>query len=324
MLKALTFCLCVLFAVNALLLKKGWYRTQAKSRRVALHDVERFNQDTVPNVRYLRFGGRIPTLSKNSVSGLDKVNVMQFVFCGVAEVQPGAFQNLPALVTLGLSDNDIERVQAGVFNRLNVSVLFLQRNQITTIDSQAFDDMPRLYKIKLNSNKISAWDQNWFRRTPALTEILFRRNKIEQIPNKAFVNIKGEHLKIYLSKNNISYIAPDAFQGLPELNQLWLDRNRIQELDERTFSHFTKLGTLFLSKNKLRSLPEKMFPKLDVEVDILDLAGNDNLTCVPFGVASVVKMTYVQHVRRLDCNCVDELLDKLKQAGKINEVKTDC
>ncbi|KAJ8948654.1 hypothetical protein NQ318_022722 [Aromia moschata] len=266
----------LLVAVSGeVLLKKGWYRTHRKGPKIVLANVT-FNR-------------------RQNLS-----------FCGISDVDPGAFVNLPNLVVLGLLDNEIKSIKAGVFNGLKVSTLFLQRNQIKLIDSQAFDDMPNLFKIHLNSNKISTWDNAWFKNTPRLTEILFRRNEIQRIPSDAFRNIKGKHVKdgeyvvdtkIYLSKNNISFVDPDALNNLEELSQLWLDRNRISQLDEKVFSRVTQIGGLFLSKNKLRSMPDDMFPRLNDDIVLLDLTGNHNLTCLSYKIVSKTKLTVVDHIK---------------------------
>ncbi|XP_018563766.1 chondroadherin-like [Anoplophora glabripennis] len=330
---ALVLLTAVVSAVDSVLLKKGWYRTQSRGRKITLNDVEVFDESTVPDSDYLRVGGRIPTLSKGSVRNLSNATILKFSFCGVTNVLAGAFENLPKLEILALLDNEIDHVRAGVFNNMNLTTLYLQRNQIATIDTKAFDDMPRLYKLKLNSNKISVWDPNWFHNSPSLTEVLFRRNNIQSIPSKAFQNIKGSHVyqgtylvdtKIYLSKNSISYISPDALYGLEELSQLWLDRNRLTELDEGIFAGITQMSILFLSKNKLKALPSKMFPKLTSDIDILDLTHNNNITCLSYDIVSAVKLTNVQDVRRLDCECVQKLVDRLKEAEKVNEIKADC
>lgn len=337
MYRASLYAALVLIAIvsdaNPLLLKKGWYRTATKSRKVILSDVESIDDSVVPSSKYLRIGGRILSLDKGSVRNLYNTTILKFSICGITNVLPGAFENLPKLEILALLDNEIEHIPSGVFNRMNLTTLYLQRNQIATMDATAFDDMPNLSKIKLNANKLTAWDPNWFHNSPSLTEILFRRNEIVEIPSKAFKNIKGSHLykgtylvdtKIYLSHNNISSIAPDAFQGLEELSQLWLDRNSLTELNQAIFSELTQVGILFLSKNKLRELPSDLFPKLSSDIDILDLTGNNNITCLSYDIVSVVKITNVQDIRRLDCKCAEKLITRLKEEKKVNEIKTDC
>lgn len=318
---------------NSLLLKKGWYKTTIKGRKISFNNVEALDDKVVPSSNFLRVGGRIPTLFKGSVRNLHNTTIIKMSICGITNLLPGAFENVPKLEVLALLDNEIEHVPSGVFNHLNLTTLYLQRNQISTIDSGAFDDMPRLYKIKLNSNKITIWNPDWFHNSPSITEILFRRNEIPEIPSNAFKNIKGSHgykgtylvdTKIYLSHNNISSIAPDALRGLEELSQLWLDRNSLKELNERVFSEVTEMGILFLSKNKLKALPSRMFPKLTSDIDILDLTGNNNMTCLSYDIVSVVKLTNIQDIRRLDCKCVEKLITRLKEEKKVNEVKTEC
>ncbi|KAJ8959742.1 hypothetical protein NQ314_006170 [Rhamnusium bicolor] len=318
---------------SEVLLKKGWFRTHRKGPRTVFGNVERIDNSIVQNPTYLRVNARIHTLFPGSVKNLNRLTVLKFSFCAIDNIMPGAFVNLPNLATLALPDNEIDHIKTGVFNNLNITTLYLQRNQIKIIDQQAFDNMPNLYKLKINANMISAWDSNWFHNTPSLTEIIFRRNEIQKIPNNAFKNINGSHIyngtyivdtKIYLSKNNISVIEPEAFQGLGEISQLWLDRNQISKLDENVFSTISQIGALFLSKNKLANLPTYMFPKLNADVDILDLTSNNNISCISYDIVSVVKLTNIQDIRRLNCKCIDEVVNRLLEEKKVNEIKTDC
>ncbi|KAG5881189.1 hypothetical protein JTB14_034966 [Gonioctena quinquepunctata] len=120
--------------------------------------------------------------------------------------------------------------------------------------------MPELILLKLNSNSISFLDSNWFKNTPRLTTLFFKRNQLRSIPSEAFRNIKGSHnfdgTKIYPSKNYISFIDPTALSELKEMNQLWLDRN---ELDENLFINVDHIGVSSLMKNRLKTIPRDFF-----------------------------------------------------------------
>lgn len=295
---------------NEYLFKKGWYRIGHKSAKIPLANVTHIDDNLIKANDYLRISGRITKIPAGGITNLTKILTLKMIFCGTQEISAGAFQNLSNLATLALNDNEIRHIKYGVFNKLNITVLFLQRNEIETIDSTAFDDMPNLFRIKLNSNKISVWDNSWFKNTPHITELYFRRNFFTEIPSWVFKHIKGSHTyngktivdtKIYLSKNKISKINPNAFQNFTEFSQLWLDRNELEEFDERIFIPVFQAGGIFLSRNKISKLPEKLFPNLKSAILTLDLVGNNNLTCVPFDVVSKVKITNLQSVRGLNC-----------------------
>lgn len=317
------------------LIRKGWYKTNKSNKgpRVSINNVHYIDADVVPDSTFLKINGRIPTIFGGGIRNLKSVTTLKLSFCGIREIKPGGFVNLTHLETLSLSDNELDTIRYGVFNNLPVFTLFLHRNEIRTIESRAFDDMPNLYRIKLNSNLLTYWDSNWFKNTPRITDLFFRRNEILKIPGRAFRNLKGGHsyngtytvdTKIYLSHNNISFIDPHAFEGLEEFNQLYLDRNRLAEIDDRVFSHLKQIGVIFLSKNQLTSLPANMFPNINADLLTLDLAANNNLSCISYEIITKVKMTVLQDVRKLDCKCILQLMERLVNENKRNEIKTDC
>lgn len=325
--------MCISGYGNEIILKKGWYKAAHNGTKVMLKNIEHFDAQSVKTTDYLRVNGRITKLPPGSIRNLPSITTLKLVYCSIQDIQPDAFQNLNNLATMALHDNEIKRIQYGVFNNMNVTVLFLHRNQIESIDSTAFDDMPNLYRIKLNHNNIKQWDNNWFKNTPQLTELLFRRNFLIEIPPEAFKNIKGSHVtgtgiavdtKIYLSKNQITNIAPNAFQGLTEFSHLWLDRNQLKEIDDKVFSSITQAGAIILSRNLLTNIPKQLFSNLKTELLSLVLIGNNHLTCVPYEVVSKVKMTNLQGIKRLRCDCVREVLKKCENEKKSCDIKTSC
>ncbi|CAH1956025.1 unnamed protein product [Acanthoscelides obtectus] len=314
-----------------LLFKKGWYKSSKKGSKTLVNDVEHIDNKQFPDSKYLRVSARLPILVSNSVRNLTKLSTLKLSFCGITVLKPGAFINLPNLTTLALIDNKIESIPRGVFNNLNVGTLFLQRNQIETIDAEAFDDMPNLFRIKLNANKISTWNGEWFKNTPRLSQLYFRRNKIQVIPERAFKNLKATYLpggrielEIYLSKNLIREINPKAFDGIDTIRKLMLDRNNIQELNGDIFKGMKHIDVIFLSKNQLRELPKNLLSALHSDLLTLDLAGNHNFTYLPYEIVSKVKITEAGDIRRLDCESVFELVKKLAEQNKTNEIKTGC
>lgn len=315
------------------ILNRGWVKYHNRGPKIFVKNVEHFEPKVVKNSNYLRVNGIIRTLVSGSVRNLSEVKTLRLSLCGIREVNPGAFVNLRSLKTLVLRENEITHIASGVFNNLTVSALYLHKNQIRTIDSDAFDDMPHLHLIKINANNISTWDSNWFKNTPQLTELFFRRNFIEKIPARAFKQLKGGHTssgtyivdtRIYLSKNLITSIDPTAFADLTEVQQIWLDRNDLSEIPEHVFAHMKQVDVIFLSKNRLREVPSNIFKSFERELLILDLTRNHNFTCPSYDIVSRVNVTTLNANRRLNCSCVKILTEKLLEDGRNNKIESDC
>uniref|UniRef100_A0A452SD00 Slit homolog 3 protein n=1 Tax=Ursus americanus TaxID=9643 RepID=A0A452SD00_URSAM len=76
-----------------------------------------------------------------------------------------------------------------------------------------------------------------------------------------------------ISKNQISDIAPDAFQGLKSLTSLLLNANKINCLRVNTFQDLQNLNLLSLYDNKLQTISKGLFAPLQA-IQTLHLAQN--------------------------------------------------
>ncbi|CAJ0965367.1 unnamed protein product [Ranitomeya imitator] len=90
-----------------------------------------------------------------------------------------------------------------------------------------------------------------------------------------FMCRKPKLFSIYsdLSNNQISEIAPDAFQGLRSLNSLVLYGNKITELPQRVFEGLFSLQLLLLNANKINCLRVGAFQDLH-NLNLLSLYDN--------------------------------------------------
>lgn len=183
-------------------------------------------------------------LFAGAVKNLNSLERLKLGNMKIVAVEPGAFQNLPNLIVLDLHKNFLEEVRDGVFNVLNVTEIYLQGNRIAKIAANAFDNMQYLEILNLDNNRLKNVESDWFFNTPNVQYISLKQNRLQHLPAMAFKNIKGEHVTddgdlvktdIYLSKNRIKTIHPDAFVNLHTIGDLYLNNNRLQTLSNSTF-----------------------------------------------------------------------------------------
>ena len=87
---------------------------------------------------------------------------------------------------------------------------------------------------------------------------------------------------LILSRNQIGYISPDAFNGLVELRELSLHTNALQELDGSIFRMLANLQNISLQNNRLRQLPGNLFANVN---DLLTIQlQNNQLENLPLGI----------------------------------------
>ncbi|XP_050298458.1 chondroadherin-like [Anthonomus grandis grandis] len=304
---------------NSPLFSTGWYKQSRKGNKTNVKNVSSIGPSDFPDSEYLRIGGRIPVLYVNAVHDLVKLKYLSISSSGIVDVLPGAFNNLPNISKLNLKENGIKHIKTGVFNSLSLTYLYLNKNDISVIESGAFDDMTLLQKIKLNSNKISAWDSQWFKNTPSLTLIFARRNKITELPANAFKNLiesgQKTDLKLFLSKNNIIKIDPKAFSGIKQLGQLYLDRNKLTELDKNVFNELAIIEIISLAKNQLTYLPDELLSSLSVGT--LNLSFNYKLRCISAEIVKKVRTVNMEKIK-INCTCSKSLEKYAKKIIRSN------
>lgn len=235
--------LCLAFRTHAFNLVNATLKTSnGKFRGVNLTGINLNN--FAENVTYIKVvKGVIPELEEKSVDGLRYLKTLCLKGRKLGKLQPGCFQNLPNLTTLNLGTNYLETIDEHVFNNLPVVELFLNKNKIKIIHSRAFHGMTQLEILRLNSNRLNAWDSLWVKNVAKLSMIFCKRNNLSEIPHNAFQHLMvKENVGLYFSKNSIRKIHQNAFLGFKTINKVIFDRNQLQDLDLGLFQGVEKIG----------------------------------------------------------------------------------
>ncbi|KAI5706247.1 hypothetical protein M8J75_006298 [Diaphorina citri] len=137
----------------------------------------------------------------------------------------------------------------------------------------------------------------------ATTELRLEQNDITELPPKAFANYKRLR-RIDLSKNQISKVAVDAFQGLKSLTSLVLYGNKIKDLPGGVFHGLSSLQLLLLNANEISCIRKDTFKDLH-SLNLLSLYDN-NIQSLANGTFDSMKSIQTLHLARnpfiCDCN----------------------
>ncbi|XP_068607686.1 leucine-rich repeat and fibronectin type-III domain-containing protein 5 [Brachionichthys hirsutus] len=130
-------------------------------------------------------------------------------------------------------------------------------------------------------------------------ELRLADNFVTNIKRKDFANMT-RLVDLTLSRNTISYIAPNAFADLENLRALHLNSNRLTRIANDTIGGMSKLHHLILNNNQLVLIHHGAFNDL-LALEELDLSYN-NLDSIPW--ESIQKMISL-HTLSLDHNMLD-------------------
>ncbi|XP_019751602.1 toll-like receptor 21 [Hippocampus comes] len=265
-----------------------------------------------PNVVTLNLNiNIIAFLGHKALKGLHRLKTLRLDNNLLTDLYSDTFEDLSALQTLNLRNNRISVIFNWTFLRLrDLTTLDLGGNKIVRIHSAGFRGLGRLSKLYLDGNKLKQIDMSlhavfWHTLTVLDLEENFIRFStlnasspfvnlsrlsdlklggqrpygLTHLPHKLFRGLRNLR-SLYLTNNQISYFAADAFDDLTYLRFLTLDkccdvnirlppgvfknlRNLtkltvenagIQNFSGKVFGNLTRLQTLQLTHNGMQSL----------------------------------------------------------------------
>nr|QNQ79665.1 toll-like receptor [Anadara sativa] len=164
---------------------------------------------------------------------------------------------------LYLDHNDILSLEKGNFGQLpNLKKLYLHNNKIAKLGSYAFtgDNFPNLAFLDLRNNKISLIEDNSINRVTKLNDLHLDNNLIQKISTIAFNGSKAVTY-LQLDGNELTSIPPlGQLQGL---QQLYLEANAITNATfPSEYSELRTLAHIGLSNNKITRLEPNAFVSL--------------------------------------------------------------
>ena len=150
--------------------------------------------------------------------------------------------NIKTVQTLFLDNNQLTTIQPNAFAGLtNLEWLGLGENQLSTIPTKAFAGLTNLKDLFLRDNQLTTIQPNAFTGLTSLTELYLGYNQLTTIPTKAFAGLTNLE-KLFISNNRLTTISPNAFAGLTNLRGLVLSRNQLKDIPTKAFASLTNLG----------------------------------------------------------------------------------
>ncbi|XP_026059670.1 toll-like receptor 3 isoform X1 [Carassius auratus] len=173
----------------------------------------------------------------------------------------GTQPQLPNLVTLALSGNEISELQKNDFSFLSNSsvfrVLILSSLSLKKVENGCFQTIARLTDLVLDYSKIS------LQLTPSLCEELagtalrnlsLKNTQQVTLSNTTFQGLDKTNITVLdLSSNTMTKIANGTFQWFPRLESLSLGHNSLKHLTKDTFLGLGNLRQLNLQKALIKS-----------------------------------------------------------------------
>ncbi|KAL4238543.1 Toll-like receptor 5 [Mactra antiquata] len=215
---------------------------------------------------------------------------------------PECYKRNKHLSYIGLSNNVIVTLSNDTFVSLrnnSISSLYLSRNNIKTVEAEAFAPLGSIKSLKLGSNPLDAQalrtaiaglkqkdmvsfdlsaiklngellvDTFKMLQNTSITTLNLNNNKIQSLPNGVFSGL-NKLLHLDLTSCSIHETNDESFKGLDKLSILILNNNRLQDVPNnlpRT------LINLYMDKNQITMIEDNVFANL---VNLQELRVRDN------------------------------------------------
>lgn len=199
---------------------------------------------------------------------------------------------LPKLRILDLSYNTLQTFSITHKSLQSLEELYLQGNDLTTLDYHTFQRLPNLKLLQLQQNNLEICQQNIFDNSascvsfaaiPNLEYLYLSENNLQRLPANAFRNTPLKLLD--LSLNPGLFLNQDTFSSLENsLVHLFLKENNITKLNT-DLSSLTSLKYVDLSTNQLTVLPMWNW---ESSIESLNLQ-NNNLVTLDYSTVLVLE-----------------------------------
>jgi len=205
--------------------------------------------------------------------------------------------------SLYLDHNDITTIDPGTFVKIaTLKTLSLKDNKMQTLDKKSFQGLKNLENLNLSQNYITSLSSGTFSVMKSLKTLSLAHNTIEKLEGEVFSIPTLQILD--LSFNSILHIGSNVFGEARNLRALNLSNNNILKIDDYKIA---SLETLDLSCNKNVTVDPNAFTSFK-SLKWLSLSSN-NLEEVP----SRIEMLTELRVLHLEGNVIKDLGDSVKK-----------
>jgi Leucine-rich repeat (LRR) protein len=169
---------------------------------------------------------------------LRNVKSLSIQATNVIEIETNFLQGKGLGNNLDIRDGKIQTIKKHNFHNLKITTLSLFGNKITTIEEEAFVNLPRLMTLTLDRNQLKELNPRSFVGLPQLADFRAYENVISKLQKNVFVFLENKKVSIDLSNNCIEVVDKGAFDGSNATTvNIFLINNRIEFIPPEICQH---------------------------------------------------------------------------------------
>eukprot|EP00063_Salmo_salar_P009228 XP_013984063.1 PREDICTED: leucine-rich repeat transmembrane neuronal protein 4-like isoform X3 [Salmo salar] len=193
---------------------------------------------------------------------------------------PYQFAHLNQLLWLYMDHNQISSLDSRVFQGVRrLKELILSSNKISQLHNATFHGVPNLRSLDLSYNKLQVLQPGQFHGLKKLQNLHLRSNGLTIVPIRAFLECRSLEF-LDLGYNRLRALTRTTFLGLQRLMELHLEHNQFSRINFFLFPRLANLRALYLQWNRIRAVNQGL-PWTWHTLQKLDLSGNEIQTLDP-------------------------------------------
>lgn len=164
----------------------------------------------------------------------------------------------PRVQNLLLHDNKIASLAQSLVFYLDLLLLDLSGNDLTSLESGNFKEQRKLRELRLEHNKLEIIGAGALQGLVGLQRLALQHNAITRLEDWAF-EPAASLTELDLSHNKLRAVGPAGLRGLEALERLDLSGNRLDRVPGGGPTNLTALRHLNLTHNLLSQVPPRAF-----------------------------------------------------------------
>ncbi|KAJ9590721.1 hypothetical protein L9F63_016237 [Diploptera punctata] len=221
-------------------------------------------------------------------------------------IKSGSFSRMHNLKTLNISHNQMKSFGEDIFLGLcNLKNLTLKNNGIESLSNKTFNGLANIYQIDLSYNNLKEIDAGVFGAICIKDFKLSCKNSSGPLPYCNATNALKTLQSLDLSRNNITYIHPQAFISCTNMTTLNVRNNALLSF-ENSFLYTPALKYLNMFDCNVSNISDNSFecsPFLsEINLSVYNTTFNVN-SLLPL---KVLRKVYIElHSYKLDCTIME-------------------
>lgn len=238
---------------------------------IANHEGE-FTDDDVVDVYF--YASNVSYVPNVVFTKFPNTQILNMNTIGLQNIPAGAFAGANHLERFSAMFNDLSSIGEGAFRGLdNIHEIDLGFNEITDIHLNGFDGLQNLQIIDFNENPLTTETLiGRFVHLTSLRSLYLGGNRLTHLPANFFGLPELRFLFIY--RNAITTIHPDALIGMPHMDSMLLFLNNVGSISGEIFREMLDLQSLDVTLMGLTAIAPTDFNGL---ANLRELFINDNL-----------------------------------------------